>query len=372
MDLDIIQRSAENICAKFFAYTSEYGDNSAAGAVSGTTNYQRKIFVICGPTAAGKSVLALAIAKRILRMFSHDVSATIINADAMQVYAELPIITCQPDVQAIQSIIPHKLYGYINAKEEINLNSPKDEKKRYSVVTWLKDAIREIDYAIDHSSIPIVVGGTGMYINSLIYGIAEIPHVDQAVTSALYDAAQNNGLTQLYKELAMYDPITASCISCNDMLRIIRALSVLYATGKSMSYWKAHHHKIFYPRNAIYVCYISPQRSELYQQIDKRVADLFSQGCYEEFVQYCNILRGVLSTKKCASLVTADIQQYFPKAIGLKEMFAHYTGIDDIQTTIGKIQQATRRYAKKQFILFNKRKKDYDTLLGIASDMIKP
>lgn len=326
-----------------------------------------KIIIICGPTASCKSKFALEIGLYAINT-AHR-SACIINADAMQVYAGLSILTCQPSLQSMEAV-EHRLYGHHSVEEfRDRVNN------RYSVMHWAKEAVNAINEVRNQDGVAIVVGGTGMYIHSLVCGLAEIPEIKEGVQLALLEKKHEYGLRYLYVELAKHDPETASKISHNDELRIMRALSVLYSTGDTISHWKKLHHKLFYQRDEMYVCYMCPKRATLHTRINVRTYDAFTQsGCYDEFLRYyskiCTLLRNSTTDSpkphdggKLQHHCRLCIQD-FPRAIGIREMLGVYDGKYDLNTAISLIQCATRQYARKQTILFNGKRHLYDVTMS--------
>ena len=311
-----------------------------------------KILVICGPTSAGKSDLAIQIADK---MISYGKNASIINSDAMQIYAELQIITGQPSIDDRRGI-EHLLYGYFSIEQ---FYYSLQTKMRYSVMNWIDDALLCMNSLIDRKILPILVGGSGMYINSLIFGIAEIPKVNTTIIDRLYRIKKKKGMSFLYNLLRNHDNESSLKISQNDEVRIIRALSVFYSTGHSISYWQKHHHKRFYPKDSFFLLYMHPKRDELYNKINTRVLELFHKNCYDEFVQY-KVRLSKLYKKNPSSLEFYD----FPKVIGINEMIKYGKGICSLNTAIDDIQQTTRRYARKQYILFNTKKNEYDLVIS--------
>jgi len=173
-----------------------------------------KVVLIAGPTASGKSAAALALAEHL--------HGTIINADSMQVYRELVILTARP-AEAEISRAPHRLYGIVGAEEA------------YSVGRWLEDAVRAIADAKREGRVPILVGGTGLYFKALIEGLAPVPDVPPEIRKAWRERAEKVGAEGLYRELEARDPVMAARLRPSDPQRLLRALEVIDATGVSLA-----------------------------------------------------------------------------------------------------------------------------------------
>ena len=174
--------------------------------------------ILGGPTASGKSALALAVAR--------EFGGTVINADSLQVYRELPILTAQP-AAAAQAAFPHRLYGFLSASE------------RCSAARWAALARAEIDAALAEGRLPIVVGGTGLYLRSLLHGLAPVPEIPADVRAAAKQRLAELGKTAFHAELARRDPAMAARIRPGDSQRMVRAWEVLEATGRSLADWQA-------------------------------------------------------------------------------------------------------------------------------------
>jgi tRNA dimethylallyltransferase len=257
--------------------------------------------VIYGATASGKSELALMIANELQ-------DALIINADSMQVYSDIPIITAQP-----QELSGHHLYGFI----------PPDDHS-FSVARWLSLVAEIVNASL---SIPIIVGGTGMYISNLINGLTQIPPIPLEITQKLIREMELYGLTQLLTRLAAVDPYAASKIS--DPQRVIRALAVYEETGQSISHWQKHNLK-YIDSSKIMKIWVKPQRDILYERINSRFIKMLEIGVVDE-----------------AELVMHKYKTY-PKAIGLQEIEMYLENKILKNQMIALSQQRSRNYAKRQ------------------------
>lgn len=279
-----------------------------------------KIIVIAGPTASGKSGLALDIAK--------EIQGTVINADSMQVYKDIPILAASPSKDDI-AIAPHKLYDIYDASI------------RGNVVDWLNLCKQEILEAQNHNSIPVIVGGTGMYIEALTKGVTPIPETPQDVRNTVEEIISNEGLEFLYKKLQEIDKETANKLSENDTTRIKRAMEVWYHTGKNLTYW----HSIplinhFNPQDFIKI-YIKPQREVLDIRGKLRFDIMMKQGALSEVEK----------------LVERNLSDSLPamRALGVQELKSYILGKMSLTDAIEEAKLHTRQYAKRQSTWFNNR-----------------
>ena len=279
-----------------------------------------KVIVICGPTASGKTALSIELAKKI--------NGEIISADSMQIYKDMNIGTAKPTIKEMQGI-KHYLLDYISPEE------------RYSVAQYKQDAKNAIKEIISKGKIPIVVGGTGLYVDSLIYEIEYNDiKIDEKYRRLLEEIAQKEGLQKLYKMALEIDPNAMEKISENDEKRIIRVLEIYKATGKTKTEQEIESRKK--PVEYDYKVYaINWDREILYQRINKRVDIMIEQGLIQE-VQ--NIL---------------NKYQKFPTAmqgLGYKEVVDYLKGVYTKEQMTEKIKMETRRYAKRQLTWFRKNK----------------
>ncbi len=278
------------------------------------------VYVIGGPTASGKSKLAVELAKK--------VNGEIISADSMQIYKEMNIGTAKPTTEEMCGI-KHYL---------INIVSP-DE--RYSVSNFKKDAERAIEEILAKGKTPIVVGGTGLYIDSLIYGIEfQNEEVDLEYREKLNKIADEKGLESLYKKAQEIDPEAMKKISINDKKRIIRVLEIYHKTGKTKTEQELQSRK-----NEVKYEYkvfaITMDREKLYERIEQRVDSMIEQGLIEEVKQILN---------KYHTFPTAM------QGLGYKEVVEYLEGSCTKEEMIEKIKKETRHYAKRQLTWFRKNK----------------
>ena len=279
-----------------------------------------KVIVICGPTASGKTALSIELAKKI--------NGEIVSADSMQIYKDMNIGTAKTTTEEMQGI-KHYLQDFV------------EPDKRYSVADYKIDAEKAIEEILSKGKIPIVVGGTGLYVDSLIYGIEyqEIKF-DEKYRKELEDIALKNGLETLYKKAQDIDPEAIKKISCNDKKRIMRVLEIYKATGKTKTEQEIESRKkeVKYDYK---VFAIDWKREKLYERINKRVDIMIEKGLIEEVE---NLL------KKYKEFPTAM------QGLGYKEVVEYLNGYLTKEEMIDKIKQETRRYAKRQITWFRKNK----------------
>ena len=281
---------------------------------------KEKVIVICGPTASGKTALSIELAKKI--------NGEIISADSMQIYKEMNIGTAKPTKEEMQGI-KHYLLDFVSPNE------------RYSVAQYKQDAKNAIKEIISKGKIPIIVGGTGLYIDSLIYEIEYNDiKIDENYRKELEKIIEEQGLEKLYKNAMQIDPIAMEKISVNDKKRIMRDLEIYKATGKTKTEQELESRKK--PVEFDYKVYaINWDRETLYQRINKRVDIMIEQGLIDEVK---NIL------EKYDKFPTAM------QGLGYKEVVDYINGIYTKEEMIDKIKMETRRYAKRQLTWFRKNK----------------
>ncbi len=287
---------------------------------------KQKVIVICGPTASGKTKLSIEVAKKI--------NGEIVSADSMQIYKEMDIGTAKPTIEEMQGI-KHYLLDFVSPD------------KRYSVAEYKKDAINAIDEIIEKNKVPIVVGGTGLYINSLIYGI-EYPEIEIDIkyrNELERTADEPDGLRKLYEMAKKIDEEAIKNISPNDKKRICRVLEIYHSTGKTKTQQEIESRKNG-PKYDYLVYGLNMDRDKLYDRINKRVDIMIQDGLIEE-------------VKKVASKY-----KEFPTAmqgLGYKEVLEYLNGDTTKEEMIEKIKMETRRYAKRQLTWFRR----YETIKWI-------
>ena len=281
---------------------------------------KQKVIIICGPTASGKTALSIELAKKI--------NGEIVSCDSMQIYKDMTIGTAKPTIEEMQGI-KHYLIDCVSPEE------------RYSVANFKKDAKKAIKEIIEKGKTPIVVGGTGLYVDSLIYEIQyNNIQLDENYRKELEEIAKNEGLEVLYNKAKEIDPDAISKISQNDKKRIIRILEIYKATGKNKTQQELDSRKD--PEYDYKVFAINWDRQELYERINKRVDIMIEQGLIDEVKQIKN---------KYNQFPTAM------QGLGYKEVVDYLNGKYNKEELIEKIKMETRRYAKRQLTWFRKNKK---------------
>ena len=294
-----------------------------------------KVIVICGPTASGKTSLSIELAKKI--------NGEIVSSDSMQIYKYMDIGTAKPTKEEMQGI-KHYLVDFV------------EPDQRYSVAEFKKDAETAIEEILKKGKTPIIVGGTGLYVDSLIYGIEyqEIKF-DAQYRQELEERAEKEGLEKLYEEATQIDPQAMEKISKNDKKRILRVLEIYKATGKNKTQQEIESRK-----NEVKYDYkvfaINLERALLYDRINKRVDIMMENGLVEEVEQLL---------KKYKEFPTAM------QGLGYKEVVEYLQGELTKEEMCEKIKMETRRYAKRQITWFKKNKqtiwiepKDIQTILA--------
>jgi tRNA dimethylallyltransferase len=275
--------------------------------MSGKT--QNTVLIVFGPTASGKSALALDVAAAF--------DGVVINADSMQVYRELRILTARPDA-ADTARIPHRLYGVLSIEDTC------------SAGRWRDMAAAEIEATHAAGRLPILCGGTGLYLKALVEGLSPLPDIPTEIRAVVRERVAEAGAVALHAELARRDPATAARLRPSDPQRIARALEVLEATGRPLSEWQNQAGEA--PDWRFMTIALDPPRDELNAAIDERFMRMIAGGALEE-------ARGLLSL---------DPDLPAAKAVGIPDLLAHLRGDIDRETAVTRAQQATRRYAKRQ------------------------
>jgi len=278
---------------------------------------ESKVVLIAGPTASGKSALALALAARC--------NGVIINSDSMQVYRDLRVITARPSVED-EARVRHCLYGHVDAA--VN----------YSVGSWLEDAAAALAEAEARHQPAIFVGGTGLYLRALTRGLAEVPAVPPAVREAVRARLLRDGVTALHGELCRRDPASAARLNPRDRTRIARALEVLDATGRALIDWQREGQEALLAPARCRALFLAPEREDLYDRISARFAAMLEAGALDEVA--------VLGERNLDPLLPAM------KAHGVPALIRHLRGeiSRDEAARIGS--NDTRHYAKRQFTWF--------------------
>jgi tRNA dimethylallyltransferase len=271
-----------------------------------------KIILISGPTASGKSNFSIKLAKKI--------NGEIINADSMQVYKELKILSARPNLKDYQSI-KHHLYGFHSIKNN------------FSTGDWLKNAIKKIKEVRRRKKIPIFVGGTGLYFKALTDGLVSIPNIPIKYRNNIRDLQKKLGQKKFYQKLIKLDPYSKENINPTDTQRSIRAYEVKQFTKKSLHDW-FENTKSYFDKDDFFKIYIDYPREELIQRISKRAEQMIEMGAVNEVKRFIK-----LKVRKDKSV---------NKAIGIHEIKEYLEKRKDMLDVIEKISIKTRQYAKRQ------------------------
>lgn len=273
----------------------------------------KKVIIITGPTAIGKSSLAMRLAKKI--------NGSIINADSMQVYSELNILTAKP-TNLDTKLIPHYLYGYVNGKS------------RYNVFKWCNDIMPIIETNYKKNVASIIVGGTGMYIEKLLNGLADIPEVPETIKKKSQVKLNQLGLDKFCSVIKEIDLESLSKINKNDLSRLRRIWEVFEFTNKPLSEWIKNNNKIFLNNSDCKLILFKPNREKIYDQINKRFISMIENGAIDEV----------------ENLIRAKYDKSLPimRAHGVPEITDYILKNTNIEQCISKGQQVTRNYAKRQ------------------------
>ena len=275
-------------------------------------DYKSKIILIAGPTASGKSSFAIKLAKKI--------NGEIINADSMQVYKELKILSARPSPKNYQKI-KHHLYGFQNVKNN------------FSTGEWLKLAVKKIKEVKKRKKIPIFVGGTGLYFKALIDGLVVIPNIPIKFRNKIRALHKSLGQKKFYKKLLKIDPESKDKINETDIQRTIRSYEVKSFTEKSLYKW-IKSTKSYFKYDDFFKIYIDYPRQDLIKKIELRVDQMFKNGAEAEVKKFIK-----LNVRKDKSV---------NKAIGIYEIKQKLQGHTDLSTVKEKISIKTRQYAKRQ------------------------
>jgi len=278
----------------------------------------KDVALIVGPTASGKSALALELAKRQVPLGR---KAVIINADSAQVYADLQILSARPADFEMEGI-PHRLYGYIDGAEAC------------SAARWADDAKREIAEAHERDELPILVGGTGLYVRTLLDGIAPIPEIDLLTRTTIRDMPVGEAHAALEKE----DSVAAQRLHPADRTRIMRALEVVRSTGYPLDHWHQNKAGGIASEIDLHPLVLLPPREWIYQRCDQRFDYMIKLGARAEV----------------KALLARDLPDDCPvmRAIGVKEISSWICGDSSLEYAKAAARMATRQYAKRQYTWF--------------------
>jgi tRNA dimethylallyltransferase len=276
-----------------------------------------KAVLIAGPTASGKSALALELAQK--------TGGVVINADSMQVYRDLLVITARPTPEE-EAKVPHRLYGHVDAA--VN----------FSAGHWVADAAAVLAEVRAQNRMPIFVGGSGLYFKALTRGLSAVPPIPPEIRQGARARLERDGVEALHAELAQRDPATAERLKPRDRTRIARALEVVEATGRSLTDWHREGLPPLLPPGQFRALFLAPDRDQLYAQIDARYDAMLAAGALEEV----------------AALAARHLDPLLPamKAHGVPVLIRHLKGeiTREAAAAIGRAD--TRHYAKRQFTWF--------------------
>ncbi|KQT21302.1 MULTISPECIES: tRNA (adenosine(37)-N6)-dimethylallyltransferase MiaA [unclassified Bradyrhizobium] len=276
-----------------------------------------KAVLIAGPTASGKSALALELA--------HATGGIVINADSMQVYRDLRIITARP-TEDEEARAPHRLYGHVDAA--VN----------FSAGAWVADAAQALEQARIEGRLPIFIGGTGLYFRALTAGLSVVPPIPAEVREDVRARLERNGVEALHAELAVRDPLAAERLKLRDRTRIARALEVIEATGRSLLDWHREGQPPLLPKDSFRAVFLAPERNELYARIDARFDAMLGAGALGEVER--------LAARHLDPLLPAM------KAHGVPSLIRHLRGELSLGEAAAIGRADTRHYAKRQFTWF--------------------
>jgi tRNA dimethylallyltransferase len=276
-----------------------------------------KAVLIAGPTASGKSALALELAQK--------TGGVIVNADSMQVYRDLRILTARPTPEE-EAVIPHRLYGHVDAA--VN----------FSAGAWVADATRVLAETRAGECLAIFVGGSGLYFKALTRGLSAVPAIPAEIREGVRARLERNGVEALHAELAQRDPASAERLKPRDRTRIARALEVAEATGRSLTDWHRDGLPPLLPEGQFSALFLSPERDQLYARIDARYDAMLAAGALEEV----------------ATLAARHLDPLLPamKAHGVPSLIRHIRGEITLEEAAVIGRADTRHYAKRQFTWF--------------------
>jgi len=276
------------------------------------------VYVIAGPTGSGKSDFSIDLAKK--------VNGVVINSDSMQVYQNLRVLTARPSSIDMKSI-DHYLYGYIDGKE------------RFNVDRWCNDASEVINKSSAKNLTPILVGGTGLYINTLINGLIDIPTIPESIKIESEKIIKKFGKDYFINQIKNFDYKSLKEININDTVRLRRIWEVFESTGKKLSEWKLDNNKQFLKNYNIKIILFLPDRKKNYEIVNSRFLNMINMGAIDE-------------VKK---LLKLDLHDSLPvmRAHGVPEIIKYLKNQLSLDDCISKSQQVTRNYIKRQHTWWN-------------------
>lgn len=278
----------------------------------------KRCIIICGPTASGKTEFA--------HKFALNLGGEIINADSMQLYKQIPIITASPSLK-YQSELPYHLYNFYDVTEN------------FSATKYVEMASSKVQQIEASGKLPIIVGGTGLYIDMMIKGYNQMPKVQAEVRAQVLNEHMQHGNKVIFRKLVEADPMIRDNLLENDTQRIIRAYEILMQSGKSILHYQKQDKYLPLADFLFEIYYLAPARDFLYATCNERFAYLFNHGALEEVQELMNVYPNLTTTAS--------------KALGVKQITDYLYGKMDRQAAINEASILTRRYAKRQCTWFN-------------------
>ena len=278
---------------------------------------KKKAVAIVGPTASGKTSLSIEIAKKF--------NGEIVSADSMQIYKKMNIATAKPSEEEMAEV-KHHLIGFVDTDDS------------FSVARYKQSALEAMDKISAESKLPVIVGGTGLYVDTLVKNTEFLDYEKSDIREKLSERANNEGIEVLYKELEHIDPVTAKRLHLNDQKRIIRALELYYSTGKTITEQSEVSHNNESKYDWCIIGLKAENRQYLYDRINSRVDMMLKEGLVEEAEEFY------------ASHYSVTAKQ----AIGYKELKPYLDGVADLEAAIEKLKMETRLYAKSQLTWFRR------------------
>ena len=288
--------------------------------------------LIAGPTASGKSALALELAQR--------TGGVVINTDSMQVYRDLRIITARPTAGE-EAQVPHRLYGHVDA----GVN--------FSAGAWVTDAAKVLGEARADKRLPIFIGGSGLYFKALTRGLSAVPPIPPDVRDSVRARLEQRGVEVLHAELAARDPLSAERLKPRDRTRIARALEVVEATGRPLPDWHRDGLPPLLPPGQFHALFLAPERERLYARIDARFGVMLDEGALDEI----------------AALAARGLDPLLPamKAHGIPALIRHLKGEISRQAAAEIGRADTRHYATRQFTWFRHQLPEFEWVVPEAA-----
>lgn len=301
-----------------------------------------KVYTICGPTASGKSALGVEIAKRI--------NGEIVSADSIQIYKYVDIASAKPTKEEMQGI-KHHLIDYVEPYEN------------YSVSRFVEDANKCIDEIVSRNKIPIIVGGTGLYIDTLINNIKLLDDsFSEEVRKELQERLQKEGIEKLYEQLQKIDFEASKKIHPNNAVKVLRALEIYYSSGKTLTEQNEQSLSEESRFDNTSICLVPKNREFLYERINKRVDMMLQNGLVDEAERFFNMNYGNTSAQ----------------AIGYKELKPYFDNELSLEECVENLKKATRHYAKRQMTWFRRNENNvyfyidsYNDVYSLADDVMK-